>query len=49
MAQGIKEHVKTKGLFGVLTGGLSSSASGIAAAIFFGYIFSVFFKSGDKQ
>ena len=49
MAQGIKEHVKAKGLFGVLTGGLSSSASGIAAAIFFGYIFSVFFKSGDKQ
>ena len=49
MAQGIKEHIKAKGLFGVLTGGLSSSASGIAAAIFFGYIFSVFFKSGDKQ
>ena len=48
MAQGIKEYVKTKGFFGVITGGLSASAAGISAAVFFGYIFSIFFKSGDK-
>lgn len=49
MAKGVKELVKSQGLFGALTGGLSSSAAGISAAIFFGYLFAVFFKSGDKE
>ena len=49
MAKGVKELVKSQGFFGALTGGLSSSAAGISAAIFFGYLFAVFFKSGDKN
>lgn len=49
MAQGIKEQIKSHGFFGILTGGLMSSSAGISAAIFFGYLFSVFFKSGDKS
>ncbi len=49
MAKGVKEFVKSHGLFGVLIGGLSSSAAGISAAMFFGYLFAVFFKSGDKD
>lgn len=49
MAKGVKEFVKSHGLFGALIGGLSSSAAGISAAMFFGYLFAVFFKSGDKD
>ena len=49
MAKGVKEMVESQGLFGALSAGLSSSAAGISAAIFFGYLFSVCFKSGDKS
>lgn len=49
MANGVKEMVKSQGLFGALTAGLVSSSAGISAAIFFGYLFAVFFKSGDKN
>lgn len=49
MAKGIFEAVKEKGLLGILTGGLTASAAGIAAAIFFGYIAALVSKSGDKS
>ncbi len=49
MAKGILESVKEKGLLGILTGGLTASAAGIAAAIFFGYIAALVSKSSDKS
>ena len=49
MAKGILEAVIVKGLLGILTGGLTASAAGIAAAIFFGYIAALVSKSSDKS
>ena len=49
MAKGILEAVKEKGLLGIWTGGLTASAAGIAAAIFFGYIAALVSKSSDKS
>ena len=49
MAKGTMEAVKQKGLMGALTGGISSTAAGIAAAIFFGYIAALISKPGDKS
>ncbi len=49
MAKGTLEFVKEKGLMGVLTGGISAGAAGIAAAVFFGYIAALFSKPGDKS
>lgn len=46
--QGVKSAVENFGLLGVFTGGLTSSAAGIAAAIFFGFIIALIFKSKDK-
>lgn len=48
LANGVKEAVETEGLLGVLTGGTTATAGGITASIFFGFIMSVIFKSGDK-
>ena len=49
MAKGILEAVKEKGLLLILTGWLTASAAGIAAAIFFGYIAALVSKSSDKS
>lgn len=49
LANGVKEAIKQYGLIGVLSGGLTATAAGIAAAIFFGFIMSLLFKSGDKS
>lgn len=48
LANGVKEAVTEYGLIGVLSGGLTATASGIAAAIFFGFIMSLLFKSDQK-
>ena len=49
LAKGAIEAVKEKGLLGVLTGGLTATAGGIAAAIFFGYIASLISKPKMKK
>ncbi|MFI3312386.1 MAG: stage V sporulation protein AE [Eubacteriales bacterium] len=49
LAKGAKEAVASDGLLGILTGGVKASAGGIAAAIFFGYLASLLFKSKDKS
>ena len=49
MAKGVLELVKEKGFLGIFIGGLSASAAGIAAAIFFGYIAALVSKSSDKN
>ncbi|MEG0570359.1 MAG: stage V sporulation protein AE [Oscillospiraceae bacterium] len=48
LAVGVKQAVEEKGLIGALTGGLSASSAGIAAAILFAFIMAVLFKSKDK-
>lgn len=49
LAKGVQEAVKKYGIIGVLSGGLTATAAGISAAVFFGYLMSVFSKPGDKS
>lgn len=49
LANGIKKAVTEKGLLGALTGGLSATAGGIAAAICFGFIASLIFRGKPKK
>lgn len=49
LATGVKEAVKQDGLLGAITGGLSASAAGITAAVVFGFIMAMLFKSKDKS
>lgn len=49
LANGVKEAVKEYGLIGVLSGGLTATAAGIAAAVFFGLLMAIIFKPGDKS
>ena len=48
LAKGVQKAVAEKGWLGVLGGGVSGTGVGIAAAIFFGMIFSVFCKPKAK-
>ena len=48
LANGVVEAVNQYGFFGIMSGGLTATAAGITAAIFFGFIMSLLFKSGDK-
>ena len=48
MAVGVKAAVAAKGLLGAFTGGVTAAAGGISAAIVFGYLMALLFKSGDK-
>ena len=49
LAQGVKKAVAENGLLGAFTGGFSASAAGICAAVFFGFLAAVIFKSRDKS
>lgn len=49
IAKGVKEAVDTEGLIGALSGGLSSSAVGITAALSLGLICSLLFKTKSKR
>ena len=49
LAKGVEKAVAEKGWLGVLTGGLSATAGGIAAAVVFGVIMALLFKAGDKR
>lgn len=48
LAKGVEKAVDEYGFIGVLTGGLTATSAGITAAILFGYIASLIFKSDDK-
>ena len=48
LCQGVKHAVQESGLIGAFTGGLSATAGGIAAAIFFGALVAVLFKPHAK-
>ena len=49
LAKGVKEAVAEKGLLGALTGGVTSTAGGIAAAIFLGVVVALIFKPKPKS
>lgn len=49
LAQGAISAVQEQGLLGAFTGGLTATAGGIAAAIFFGFIAALCFKPKPKQ
>ena len=48
LSKGAMEAVKTDGFVGIFTGGMTAAAGGITAAILFGYLASVLFKSSEK-
>ena len=48
IATGVREAVDEKGLFGILSGGLTGAATGITAVILFSLIAAIIFKSHRK-
>lgn len=49
LAKGVKQAVAQKGLIGALTGGITAAAGGITAAVFFGFVVALIFKSKPKS
>ena len=49
LAKGVKNAVSEKGLLGAFTGGFTAASGGICAAVFFGLIVSLLFRSKDKK
>lgn len=49
LSKGVKEAVAANGFLGILTGGLTASAAGIAAAILSGFLMALIFKPQDKS
>ena len=49
LAKGAQEAVMQYGLLGALSGGLTATAAGIAASVFFGILMALLFKPGDKS
>ena len=49
LAKGVSKAVAEKGWLGVLTGGLTATAGGIAAAVVFGVLMALLFKPGEKR
>ena len=49
LAKGVREAVATDGMLGAFTGGFQSGAAGICAAIFFGLLVALIFKSKEKN
>ena len=49
LAQGVKKAVEEKGLLGIFTGGLTSAAAGVCAAVIFGYFVALICKPKEKK
>lgn len=49
LAKGAYKGVMENGLIGAFTGGITSAAAGIAAAIIFGFLVSIIFSSKSKK
>ncbi len=49
LAKGVQKAVGESGWLGVFTGGLTSTAGGIAAAVVFGVVMAAIFNPGDKR
>ncbi|MFT3951977.1 MAG: stage V sporulation protein AE [Oscillospiraceae bacterium] len=48
LADGVRKAVDENGILGIFTGGLTSAAAGITAAITFGLLTALCFRSSDK-
>ncbi len=48
LSKGVREAVDERGIVGAFTGGFTNAAAGIAAAIFFGLLAALIYKSGSK-
>ena len=49
LAKGVVKAVAEKGILGAFTGGLTATAGGVAAAVFFGVLMAIIFKPKDKR
>lgn len=49
IAKGVREAVDKDGIIGIFTGGFTAAAGGVTAAIVFGYLCAVIFKTRDKS
>ena len=49
LASGVRDAVAEKGIFGILTGGVTAAAGGITAAVFFAYIFALIFRGRPQR
>lgn len=49
LAEGVKKAVGQNGFLGIFTGGITAAAAGISAAVFFGVIVALLFKSRVKK
>ena len=48
LAKGVKKAIDTDGFLGIFTGGFTSSAAGITAAVLFGLILALIFKRTER-
>ena len=48
MAEGVSKALHTDGALGLFTGALTSGAAGLTAAMLFGFLSALFFRSSDK-
>lgn len=49
IAEGVRKAVDEKGLLGAFTGGITAAAGGISAALIFGLLAAVFFRSKKQK
>ena len=49
LAKGVGKAVAEQGWLGVFTGGLTATAGGITAAVVFGALMALLFRSGEKR
>lgn len=49
LAKGVFADVDEKGFLGIFSGGITATAAGIAAAVFFGYMVSILFQPRVKK
>ena len=48
LSKGVREAVDQNGIIGAFMGGFTNAAVGLAAAVFFGLVAALIFKSGSK-
>ena len=48
LATGVKRAIDTDGILGIFKGGITASAAGIAASVFFAFFASLIFKPHEK-
>ena len=49
LAKGVREAVQKDGFLGALTGGLTASAAGVTAAVFFALLCAILFRAKAKR